>query len=115
MNAVTHSSAAPSKLDLTRCGVADLHTALERFDNQFSIIWQDVNDLVSFSESELSVTPVATNVANTKVDATNGFSQIPLEVEKFHSILEEVSTLVIACPQDLYSLSYIIKFLNKYP
>ena len=38
-----------------------------------------------------------------------------MEVENFHTILEDVITLSIACPRDLDSISYIIKFLNKFP
>jgi hypothetical protein len=48
-------------------------------------------------------------------DGAKCLSQIPLEVERFHGIIEEVLALSITHPLDFDSLSYIIKFLNKFP
>ena len=81
----TSSVAGPTKLDFTRCTVANLYAALRRFDKRFSSTSQDVNDPVSRVAS-IPPFPICQDIAKGKA---NIMSQIFLP-DSFGS--EEVSS-----------------------
>ena len=58
--------------------------------------------------------PLCHGIEKANADTTE-FSQIPLEVEKFHRNIEEVTAFSITHLNDFDSLSYIVRFLDKFP